>query len=102
MDPTLFLKTIRKIEAGGAAGKAAQEALAAHWMNAWLSALGIVHDGWLLQDQRAIQMEHKGKRITVTNHANSESASKKSRATCIVQLDTLNNEQQRICTLRTL
>ena len=38
------------------AGKAAQEALAAHWMNAWLSALGIVHDGYL-QDQRAIQNE---------------------------------------------
>ena len=38
------------------AGKAAQEALAAHWMNAWLSALGIVHDGYL-KDQRAIQNE---------------------------------------------
>lgn len=38
------------------AGKAAQEALAAHWMNAWLSALGIVHDSYL-KDQRAIQNE---------------------------------------------
>ena len=38
------------------AGKAAQEALAAHWMNAWLSALGIVHDGYL-KNQRAIQNE---------------------------------------------
>ncbi len=36
------------------AGKAAQETLAAYWMNAWLSALENVHGGYL-KDQRAAQ-----------------------------------------------
>ena len=57
MDPYVISKNYQKdLRLVHAAGKAAQEALAAHWMNAWLSALGIVHDGYL-QDQRAIQNE---------------------------------------------
>ena len=57
MDPYVISKNYQKdLRLVHAAGKAAQEALAAHWMNAWLSALGIVHDGYL-KDQRAIQNE---------------------------------------------
>lgn len=48
-----YQKDLRLVHA---AGKAAQETLAAHLMNAWLSALGIVHDGYV-NNQRAIQNE---------------------------------------------